>query len=82
VSKRASNPNGLRDLDRLQQAAIDNNGKTWRARTEATGVAPALMKALKIALPPRPQAIGPPPEKPQPQIQKHRGRPKPSATRV
>jgi hypothetical protein len=72
----------LRDLDRLQQATIDNNGKTWRVRTEATGIAPELMKALRIALPPRAQAIGPPPEKPQPQIQKRRGRPKRSATRV
>ncbi len=72
----------LRDLDRLQQATIDNAGKTWRIRTEATGTVPALMKALRIALPPRAQAPGPPPLSAAPPPQKRRGRPRHSATRA
>ena len=71
----------LRDLDRLQQATLDNQGKTWCIRTEATGTAPGLMKALRIALPPRAQALGPPAPQPQSQEQKRRGRPRRSATR-
>ena len=50
----------LRDLDRLQEATLEQDGKTWRLRTEATGAVPPLLKALGIALPPRVQATGPP----------------------
>jgi len=48
----------LRDLDRLQEATLAQDGKTWRLRTEATGAVPPLLKALGIALPPRLQATG------------------------
>lgn len=43
----------LRDLDRLQEATISQHGKTWRVRTEATGLATPLLRAGGIALPPR-----------------------------
>ena len=56
----------LRDLDRLQEATLEKDGRTWRIRTEATGAVPPLMKALGIALPPRVQAIGPPAAAPTP----------------
>ncbi len=39
-----------RDLDRLQEATLEKDGRTWRIRTEATGAVPPLMKALGIAL--------------------------------
>lgn len=70
----------LRDLDRLQQAVIDHGGQTWRIRTEATGVVPALIKALGIALPPRAQAPGPPAAPAKILPKKRRGRPRHSAT--
>ena len=70
----------LRDLDRLQELELEQAGKTWRVRTEATGTAPLLMKAVGIALPPRIQAI-PPPQPTEPAtIPKRRGRPRRSAT--
>jgi hypothetical protein len=72
----------LRDLDRLQQGTVDNAGKTWSLRTEATGAVPALMKALHIALPPRAQALDPPPPKVPSLPPKRRGRPRRSATRA
>jgi hypothetical protein len=71
----------LRDLDRLQEARLEQNGKSWRLRTEATGAVPPLLKALGIALPPRIQATGPP-EAAAPTTKKHRGRPRRSATRA
>ena len=70
----------LRDLDRLQEATLEKDGRTWRIRTEATGAVPPLMKALGIALPPRVQAIGPPEAAPTPTIRRRRGRPRRSAT--
>ena len=71
----------LRDLDRLQQASIENQGKTWSIRTEATGTVPALMKVAGIALPPRVQATSPPaPAAALPPAKKRRGRPRRSAT--
>jgi Transposase DDE domain len=70
----------LRDLDRLQEATLEKDGRTWRIRTEATGAVPPLMKALGIALPPRVQAIGPPGAAPTPTISRRRGRPRRSAT--
>ena len=72
----------LRDLDRLQEATLEKDGKTWRIRTEATGTVPPLMKALGLALPPRVQAIGPPAAETTPTIRKRRGRPRRSATRA
>lgn len=47
----------LHDLDRLQEATIEKDGKTWRLRTEATGTVPEVMKAARIALPPRAQRV-------------------------
>ena len=72
----------LRDLDRLQRAVIESDGKTWWIRTEATGAVPVLMRALHVALPPRAQAVGPPPAAAQPVRPKRRGRPRRSATRA
>jgi hypothetical protein len=42
----------LRDLDRLQDVAIDQGGKHVTLRTPATGVAGRLFQAARIALPP------------------------------
>ena len=42
----------LRDLDRLQQATIEQDGKTWTVRTQADGCAAALLQAAGIAPPP------------------------------
>ncbi|HZN30429.1 MAG TPA: IS1634 family transposase [Xanthobacteraceae bacterium] len=69
----------LRDLDRLQEATLAQDGKTWRLRTEATGAVPPLLKALGIALPPRLQATGPPAAA-VPAPRTRRGRPRRSAT--
>lgn len=72
----------LRDLDRLQDIALEKDGRSWRIRTEATGAVPPLMKALRIALPPRAKAIGPPLSEPTPPTRSRRGRPRRSATRA
>jgi Transposase DDE domain len=72
----------LRDLDRLQEATLEQDGKSWRLRTEATGAVPPLLKALGIALPPRVQATGPPAAAPAPTLRQRRGRPRRSATRA
>jgi hypothetical protein len=73
----------LRDLDRLQEIVVEQDGMAWRLRTEASGVVPPLMKALGIALPPRVKATGPPQD---PALTasrpKRRGRPRRSATRA
>jgi hypothetical protein len=71
----------LRDLDRLQEATLAQDGRTWRLRTEATGAVPPLLKVLGIALPPRVQATGPP-AAPTITPRKRRGRPRRSATRA
>lgn len=68
----------LRDLDRLQQATIEQGEKTWQLRTEATGSLPTLMRAMHIALPPRVRAIAHPKAN-QPLPKKRRGRPRRSA---
>jgi hypothetical protein len=70
----------LRDLDRLQEATLAQDGKTWRLRTEATGTVPPLLKILGIALPPRVQATGPPATAPPTTPRKRRGRPRRGAT--
>jgi hypothetical protein len=70
----------LRDLDRLQEATLEQDGKTWRLRTEATGTVPPLLKILGIALPPRVQATGPPATAPPTTPRKRRGRPRRGAT--
>ena len=70
----------LRDLNRLQQGMIESGGKTWNVRTEATGTVTSLFKLVKIALPPRIQAIPPSvPRAPAGLIPKHRGRPRQTA---
>jgi hypothetical protein len=72
----------LRDLDRLQQATIEQDGKTWTVRTQADGCAAALLQAAGIALSPRIQAIPPPQVSTVPPAPpKRRGRPRRSATR-
>jgi hypothetical protein len=71
-----------RDLDRLQEATLAQDGKTWRLRTEATGAVPPLLKALGIALPPRVQATGPPAAASAPIPRERRGRTRRSATRA
>ena len=72
----------LRDLDRLQQATIEQDGKTWTVRTQADGCAAALLQAAGIALPPRIQATPPPRVNTEPLAPpKRRGRPRRSATR-
>ncbi len=72
----------LRDLDRLQQATIEQDGKTWTVRTQADGCAAALLQAAGIALPPRIQATPPPRASTEPPASpKRRGRPRRSATR-
>jgi hypothetical protein len=72
----------LRDLERLQEATLAKDGKTWCLRTEATGAVPALFKILGMALPPRVQAMGPPVPAPAATPRKRRGRPRRSATRT
>jgi hypothetical protein len=70
-----------RDLDRLQHATIKQEGKSWELRTEATGAAAGVFKALRLALPPRVRPLGQsPPAKPT-AAPKRRGRPRRSATR-
>jgi hypothetical protein len=72
----------LRDLDRLQQATIEQDGKTWTVRTQAEGCASALLQAAGITLPPRIQATPPPRASTEPPAPpKRRGRPRRSATR-
>jgi hypothetical protein len=71
----------LRDLDRLQEATLEQDGRTWHLRTEATGAVPPLLKVLGIALPPRVQATGPPAAATITPRQR-RGRPRRSATRA
>jgi Transposase DDE domain len=73
----------LRDLDRLQQATIEQDGKTWTVRTGADGCASALLKAVGIAPPPRVQATPPPSASTKPPVPpERRGRPRRSATRL
>jgi transposase len=49
----------LRDLDRLEQGEIAQDGKHWLMRTEAGPAATAAFKAARIALPPRAQGLQP-----------------------
>ena len=74
----------LRDLDRLQVGALQKDDKSWRIRTEATGLVPDIWKAIGIALPPRVSATSPPlePVITLPNRTKRRGRPRRSATRA
>ena len=41
-----------RDLDRLQEATLTQDGRSMTLRTPATGVVGPLFKAARIALPP------------------------------
>jgi hypothetical protein len=54
----------LRDLDRLQQIQLDQDGKRFLLRTPTTGVAGKLFQAVGVALPPNIQEI--PLPRPQP----------------
>jgi len=47
----------LRDLDRLESVDIENDGKHFRLRTEATGVTGKVFQAVGVALPPTLQRI-------------------------
>lgn len=51
----------LRDLDRLQEIEIDQDGKRFCLRTPVTGVAGKLFQAVGVALPPNIRHLGPPP---------------------
>ena len=65
----------LLDLNRLQQAKLEQGGKTWTVRTDATGVVPRLFKAVGIAPPPRVTDANPsptPPCKPSSPVRKRR----------
>ncbi len=42
----------LRDLDRLQEIELEQDGKRFRLRTPTTGVAGKLFQAVGVALPP------------------------------
>jgi hypothetical protein len=42
----------LRDLDRLQEVAISQDGRQMSLRTPATGTIGPLFKAARLALPP------------------------------
>ena len=56
----------LRDLDRLQEIQLDQDGKRFLLRTPTTGVAGKLFQAVGVALPPNIQEI--PLPKPQPAV--------------
>jgi hypothetical protein len=71
----------LRGLDRLQQATIEQGGKTWSVRTGADGCACAVLKAVGVAPPPRVQATPPPISTEPPTPPKRRSRPQRGATR-
>lgn len=47
----------LFDLNRLQEARLEHADKAYVVRTDATGVAPQLFKAVGLALPPRVTAV-------------------------
>lgn len=54
----------LRDLDRLQEIELDQDGKRFCLRTPVTGVAGKLFQAVGVALPPNIRDLGPPPDLP------------------
>jgi hypothetical protein len=54
----------LRDLDRLQEITLDQDGKRFLLRTPTAGVAGKLFQAVRVALPPHIQEL--PPPNPQP----------------
>src|SRR6476661_1382520 len=47
----------LRDLDRLQEIELEQDGKRFRLRTPTTGVAGKLFQAVGVALPPNLQEL-------------------------
>ncbi|MGH8725616.1 MAG: IS1634 family transposase [Burkholderiales bacterium] len=49
----------LRDLDRLQELELDQDGKRFCLRTPVTGVAGKLFQAVGVALPPNIRALSP-----------------------
>lgn len=49
--------NILRDLDRLQEITLEQDGKRFRLRTPTTGLAGKLFQAVGIALPPNLQEL-------------------------
>lgn len=51
----------LRDLDRLQELTVEQDGKRFILRTPTTGVAGKLFQACRIALPPNIRETEPPP---------------------
>jgi hypothetical protein len=73
----------VRDLDRLEEVTVDQDGKRFILRTEAPGCAGAVCKAIGVALPPLvrqlPPATPPPTSKDPPK--RRRGRPRRGATR-
>ena len=47
----------LRDLDRLQEIELEQDGKRFLLRTPTTGVAGKLFQAVGVALPPNLQEL-------------------------
>jgi hypothetical protein len=74
----------LRDLDRVEQMTVEQDGKRFLLRPQAPGCAGAVFKAVGVALPPLvrqlPPAAPPPALSPSPP-QRRRGRPRRGATR-
>jgi hypothetical protein len=56
----------LRDLDRLQEIELEQDGKRFLLRTPTTGVAGKLFQAVGVALPPNPSGTPPHLTTPQP----------------
>jgi DDE family transposase len=54
----------LRDLDRLQEIQLDQDGKRFLLRTPTTGLAGKLFQAVGVALPPNLQELPPPTPQP------------------
>ena len=56
----------LRDLDRLQEITLEQDGKRFLLRTPTTGVAGTLFQAVGVALPPNIQELPLPTSQPAP----------------
>ena len=73
----------VRDLDRVEQVAIEQGPKRFLLRPQAPGCAAAVFKAVGVALPPMVQQIPtgtPPPAAVTAPLPRRRGRPRRGAT--
>jgi hypothetical protein len=57
----------LRDLDRLQEVEVEQDGKRFILRTPTTGTAGKLFQTLRIALPPNLRDAASQPDDPRPE---------------